>query len=438
MYSSNHEKPPVISTANSRARVDFSSYSSDALAKDLDLPRRLLPALASLMGNDLVNYGDEISLVPRESNHKHRVHWEDRGRIIATLHQLRHLETITRPQIIEFFKQATKKLFQRKPADPINQVLDSLATSFQSYKVVSHLTEMENFPLNECLSDSQNQLECRALYKKEFYKGKFNVVLSQLLKQGILDPPYVLDDLDKESLSITLGSTLRQWIYSILDNGLTLNKDDTVCEAFRVGDVYSYQDVTVRFLQAKLDTIRSPVDLRNIPILLQSSRTRLDLFFHISTSLSDTITYKQRSALPINSYSTLIVALCYLKAKLPNEWTEERIISASIVAVVLSHGHQTLPSTIKQITKCTGTVRKISFQSIQHSSQLILTLFWITLLAESLLLASIVPLACDFFNGSMLHELLSLSLDDVSRCISCLNEEMEMEVLMILDFVMHS
>ncbi|GAA5855767.1 hypothetical protein JCM5353_007225, partial [Sporobolomyces roseus] len=145
-------------------RIQFLVYRHQDIAKHFDLPPPLLPIFAALLGNDLVDYAEEIQL-PKNAKKRYfpgRVEPVEIARIGRALSKFSSSAANTLPQIQDVVFSVLPSLLTRPSKDP--EIITKLAASAHSYRLISITTPSPSFPLNPRSTDSPAQATSRALY----------------------------------------------------------------------------------------------------------------------------------------------------------------------------------------------------------------------------------------------------------------------------------
>lgn len=390
----------------------FNSYNHKDIAEALDLPTNYLPIFAALVSNDISDYADQIAVIPRTLYY--RVDRDDLARIIKTLARIhnRGYSADTGRDVNVILKIAVTALFVRQANEPLSEVLATLLQSTQSYRLHSINDSQEDFPFNPKKGDSSSVAACRKLYRTAYSKGQLGLFLAQIVKILFCDLPFILEDMSLDSACESVGRPIREWIYGMFENSGMISDIEEIEESVIVGGELTVETIPIyslQYLYRHLLETELPEFPKGGPLLLESTAIRLQEFFRILPTPPSCLRVANFNSLEQSPFSTFVLALRHLRLTLPNNWNENAINSAILVAVFLAAGITSLPSTIINLPSSTYESHQLEMTSVQRSAEYLQALFHIRLLAESMLLTRVVPAGYEYYDGAMFHYVLNLT-----------------------------
>lgn len=230
-----------------------SSYAPLDLATHLKLPITLLPLLASLVGNDFTpdRRSMQWQFFERDMTVSQRI-----ARVATTLHSIvsqasasPQKRRIKRPitSVIDLIDLAIEALLLRPSAGVMasgerETMVEKTVEAALQYAIPKALEGLDLWPTPACalhlpeqcplvthlsspetsaLEDGESATRRIAkLYVSAYRQGRFQPNLMDVYSSGTMWPELFLEDPDKEPTARSIGRPLREWAYSILDDGI--------------------------------------------------------------------------------------------------------------------------------------------------------------------------------------------------------------------------
>lgn len=232
-----------------------SIYTPLKLATHLKLPITLLPLLASLVGNDFTPDRPSMQwqFFERDMTVSQRI-----TRVAAALHSIvsqasssPQKRRVKRPiaSVIDLIDLAIEALLLRPSAGVIGSgereiMVEKTVEAALQYAIPKTLEGVDLWPTPACalhlpeqcllvnhlsppvtsaMEGEENAMQrITQLYVSAYRQGRFQPNLMNVYNSGTMWPKLFLEDPDKEPTARSIGRPLRDWAYSILDDGIPL------------------------------------------------------------------------------------------------------------------------------------------------------------------------------------------------------------------------
>lgn len=401
------------------------------MANNLDLPVNFLPLLAAFVGNDLYNYGSEISIDGQTCRQP------SPPQIAQALRLHDDMPATSGEEIKSIVSLVAVRLFVHAGPENFPSIVSNLTSSAMSYLPPSSTASASStqFCLLPTILDTPTQAQCRKLYLTAFSSGRLGRQVAQVIQHNFLSLSPVLEDPAFQSTHTSLGRPLRDWMYSILHDAVGIRdweivevgrrQDQAVLWTIPVVELSSIQAV----YQVEVEEPGSP------PILLQSSDARLRLLIGAcgGKPLLDSGILKSNVTI-IRAYLPLILSLRHIQRRLTlaRRWSHTELYSAIVTSFLLqrhpSNYHNLLPPSTVTLSLNGKATTPPPKDLIQRSTELINTIFHISLLMEVLLLDEgededeRISSTHLLFNGTVLHRMMGLG-KKIMGWIKALDEE---------------
>jgi len=409
---------------NEVPRIQFLVYRHQDIAKHFNLPPPLLPIFAALLGNDLVDYAEEIQL-PKNARKRYfpgRVEPVEITRIGRALSQCSSLPADTLPQIQDIVFAVLPSLLSKPSKDP--SIITKLAASAYAYRLISITTPSPAFPLNPRSSDTPAQATSRALYHSTYKSSHLSSFLHHILKhrtvvlQGPLEMP------EYKSPVIYLGRPLRQMIYSILSFvvGIDDSPTQSIIEYCRSGEQLHPTSIPI------LPLSPTYISLQYLPppspsLLTTPPSFRYSLFLHLLRLPPD---------LQPTPIFPIIASLTHLILHCPSnrQWTTHSLLCATLTASLLLHS----PTSLSSLPRPKEPPRKLH---LHLTSELLTSLVWINTLGGSLLLSQKWKgINWRVYDGKGFHSLLGIKKEEeIWKIVKEMKREVGEEVKAVMDYL---
>jgi len=224
--------------------LSCSTFSPAALASHLNLPVSLLPLLGALVGNDYsTSYRNSQSMF---FDHKltlsqriTRVSTTLRAVLTASSGPKRKQKQVN--SVMDLIRRTVFALFIRDvsqmPSGEQDAIIDKIVESTLQYAIrkrddtVPHVSGPECLlhgttggesliPILPGLPDNSNVI--RDLYNNAYSKGNLDPKIVDILHSGTCWPKVFLENPDAETVPKSIGRPIREWMYTILDDGVGL------------------------------------------------------------------------------------------------------------------------------------------------------------------------------------------------------------------------
>ncbi|GAA5824031.1 hypothetical protein JCM11251_003386 [Rhodosporidiobolus azoricus] len=401
---------PPTDPPSMRLRV----FQHEDVARHFALPPAHLPILGALIGNDLSDYSSDIRLAPPKF--PGQMPAKEITRISRALVALSAMPASTHAEVQDIVFLALQSLLRRPSSDPM--IVASLGLSAFGYALRPLEAPSPTYPLQPFSLDSPTAALSRSLYNTAYKASHLSSFFLHILKHGVVVIQGSVEDPAFQSPMIQLGRPLRLWVYAVLQDALggRLPYGARVVEYVRRQDELYPAEVDVPLLgnlvAATGGANASSYFTSSCPAVLAPSSDRLSLFLLA-------LHYPSLPPAPDSSlahFLPLVLALRHIQRFSKRPWTRHEILSGILPAVLLrttAGPAALLPFTRSRSDPLPFVPPK---PYIQRSVELVQTLVFVNLLAQSLLLGrgqvdaqggtGVLTPPHELFDGAGLHAFL--------------------------------
>ncbi|GAA5918683.1 hypothetical protein JCM6882_006215 [Rhodosporidiobolus microsporus] len=427
---------------NDLPRMRLRVFRHEDVAQHFSLPPSHLPILAALIGNDLADYSSEIRKFPPAF--PGQMPPKEITRIARALVPLAAMPAATHAEMQDVVFLALQSLLKRPSSDPM--IVASLALSAYGYFLRPLETPSPTYPLRPFSPDSPAAALSRSLYNTAYRSSHLSSFFLHILKHGVVVIQGSVEMPEYQSPLVQFGRPLRLWVYAVVQDALggMLPYGARVIEYVRRQEELYAAEVDVPHLGnlvatigAEPSTILSPTQ----PLLLSPQPLRTSLFL---LALHYPSTPPSPSS-PLSHFLPLVLSLRHIQRLSTRPWTPHEVLSALLPAVTLQLSG---PTTLRAFSRPPNSLPLAPAKPfIQRSAELVQTLVFVNLLAQSLLLTrgqvdaqgavgELTP-PHELFDGAGLHAFLHLGAAGVEEVLEAASEEVrgtvkELEALVVM------
>ncbi|KAM0753717.1 PIN domain-like protein [Meredithblackwellia eburnea MCA 4105] len=408
------------------ASLAFKAYKPEETARLLSIPPTFLPLLAALVGNDQSDFAHMLLSSSQRPRFRGQMEGDPLESFARALAKFAHLPASSPREIENIFRSILPTFLGNRLVE--DSMVNCLVDSALSYELEAIETTSPTFPLHPNSHDTPQQAAARAQLIAGFRKGHVRSFILNFLKHGLVDPAQSLEDPDAPSPFVVFGSIIRLWIYAILAHDLWIPRE-IITEHTRQGTQLVATKIPLPSVsQMRMLSCKHSIENMNDCFLTQPLAKRFKIFLQIMNA-PEALMNSNSSNIIHNL--PLILALRWINANATESrrWSQSTVVAALLTSILLVH-------------RSTSTSSPFSFSSskvhpqnylpplprkafIQLSSELVNTLFHISVLSETLLLTGtgLVTEPHAVFDGSLFHVMLELGEDQLEGVVRGLPAE---------------